>query len=146
MYIIEDGKAYLVEGEVGYLANFDTTGKMLIDKEKTIEAEGKPLYTYSEMYAKLNIAYKIQKAINEKSMKNFENEFIEQLQAKIAELEGKNKELNEQLEVKSTAEPKEKETEEEKTEEKVEETPVEEEKAVEEKKETKVETNKKEKK
>ena len=125
MYIIEEGKAYFVEGEVGYLVNFDTTGKMFFNKEKTIDIKGKTLYTYEEMYAKLNIAYmiaqaklKASKSQNEseelKALKD-ENEKlnlqIEELKNKIAELELENEELKKVPETQPLEEDKPKEEE-----------------------------------
>ena len=93
MYIIEEGKAYFVEGEVGYLVNFDTTGKMLFNKEKTIDIEGKTLYTYEEMYAKLNIAYMIAQAKAKKSANETDNKLVEELTAKVEKLTKENSEL-----------------------------------------------------
>ena len=93
MYIIEEGKAYLIDGEVGYLANFDKDGKMLIDKEKTIDTKGKEVYTYDEMYAKLNIAYRINELKKENALNGMENEVIDELNKKIADLTKENEEL-----------------------------------------------------
>lgn len=93
MYIIEEGKAYLIDGEVGYLANFDKEGKMLIDKEKTIDVLGKVIYTYDEMYAKLNIAYRINELKKENALNGMENEVIDELNKKIADLTKENEEL-----------------------------------------------------
>lgn len=93
MYIIEEGKAYLIDGEVGYLANFDKEGKMLIDKKETIDTKGKEVYTYDEMYAKLNIAYRINELKKENALNGMENEVIDELNKKIADLTKENEEL-----------------------------------------------------
>lgn len=93
MYIIEEGKAYLIDGEVGYLANFDKDGKMLIDKKETIDTKGKEVYTYDEMYAKLNIAYRISELKKENALNGIENEVIDELNKKVADLTKENEEL-----------------------------------------------------
>ena len=104
MYIIEEGKAYLVDGEVGYLTNFDTTGKMLIDKDTTIDVLGKVVYTYDEMYAKLNIKYKIEQKLKETALNSNDNKEIVKLKATIEELTKENKELKSLLEKMKTSE------------------------------------------
>lgn len=116
MYIIEEGKAYLVDGEVGYLTNFDTTGKMVVEKEKTIEIEGKEVYTFDEMYAKLNIAYKIEEAKKQNALKGIENEVIDELNKKVADLTKENEELKSLLAEKEVEPEKEEETTDEPTE------------------------------
>ena len=93
MYIIENGKAYLLDGEVGYLINFDTDGKMYVDKEETIDVLGKVAYTYDEMYAKLNIAYMISEMKRKNALKDFAKSEFAEYEAKIAELEKENSEL-----------------------------------------------------
>ena len=108
MYIIEEGKAYFVEGEVGYLANFDTTGKMLIDKKDKIDVEGKTRYTYEEMYAKLNIAYMIEQAKKKKMAEETGNELVNELTAEVEKLTKENGELKaiiKELENKKPEEP-----------------------------------------
>ena len=130
MYIIEDGKAYLVDGEVAYLATFDTTGKLIVDKEKTIETEGKPVYTYTEMYAKLNVAYMIEEANNKNALKGVENKEIDKLNNVISELMKENDALKAELSSLKT------------TEEEKEEAPIEEEVVEEEKEEKSSKKNK----
>ncbi len=98
MYIIENGKAYLVDGEVGYLANFDKTGKMIINKEETIEADGKFKYTYDELYAKLNIAYLMEEAKRKDALKNIESDEIKKLNAEIEALKKENEDLKSLIE------------------------------------------------
>ena len=116
MYIIEEGKAYLINGEVGYLANFDKEGKMLIDKKETIDTKGKEVYTYDEMYAKLNIAYRINELKKENALNGMENEVIDKKKKKIADLTKENEELKSLL-VEAEKEPaKEEETADEPTE------------------------------
>jgi len=108
MYIIEEGKAYLVDGEIAKLATFDKTGKLIVDKEKTIEVEGKVLYTFDEMYAKLNVAYMIEEANNKNASKNIENKEIEKLNNVISELIKENDALKAELSsLKTTKEEKE---------------------------------------
>ena len=104
MYIIENGKAYLVDGEVAYLVNFDTTGKIIINKEETIETANKIIYSYNEMYAKLNIAYMIEEKKKENATDSIENEEIEKLNSKIIELTKENDELKAKLEELKTKE------------------------------------------
>ena len=60
MYIIEQGKAYQIEGDVAYQIKFDCNGSMSIDKENEIEVENKTKYSYEEMYRKLNVEYMIE--------------------------------------------------------------------------------------
>ncbi len=115
MYIIEKGKAYLLDGEVGYSINFDTDGKMVVEKEETIDAKGKAVYTFDEMYAKLNIAYNLQEIKKKNALKEFAKSEFEEYEAKIAELEKENSELKALIEELENA-PKE-ETENEKAEE-----------------------------
>jgi len=69
MYIIKNGKAYQVDGEVAYLINFTTTGDMKVDKDQTIEVVGNTMYTYDEIYAKLNVAYMIEEAKRKNAIK-----------------------------------------------------------------------------
>lgn len=137
MYVIEDGKAYLVNGEVGCLINFDTNGKSFIEKDKTIDIAGKERYTYDEMYRKLNIAYMIEEAKRKNALKGIANDEINELNAKIDALTKENNALKAELEAVKAK----------KVEETKEETPNEEvtEKVEETKEETsKKETNKKE--
>lgn len=93
MYLIEEGKAYLVDGEVAYLINFDISGKMLIDKKETIDVSGKPIYTYDEMYARLNVAYMIEEKRKQNALDNIDNEIVDELTKKIDELTKENEEL-----------------------------------------------------
>lgn len=93
MYIIKEGKAYLVDGEVAYLVNFDTTGKMLIDKDTTESILNEVVYTYDEMYAKLNIAYQIAEKKQEDALNGIENEVIDELNKKVADLTKENEKL-----------------------------------------------------
>ena len=116
MYLIEEGKAYLIDGEVGYLANFDKDGKMLIDKKETIDTKGKEVYTYDEMYAKLNIAYRINELKKENALNGMENEVIDELNKKIADLTKENEELKSLLAEKDVEPEKEEETTDEPTE------------------------------
>lgn len=116
MYLIEDGKAYLIDGEVGYLANFDKDGKMLIDKKETIDTKGKEVYTYDEMYAKLNIAYRISELKKENALNGIENEVIDELNKKVADLTRENEELKSLLVEKDVEPEKEEETTDEPTE------------------------------
>ena len=97
MYIIEDGKAYLVDGEVGYQINFDTTGKMLVEKDKTIEVAGKNTFTYNEIYAKLNIAYMIDEAKKKSALKGLVNDEVDNLNKEIKALRNENEQLKAQL-------------------------------------------------
>ena len=113
MYIIEDGKAYLVDGEVGYQINFDTTGKMLIEKEKTIEVVGKITYSYDEIYAKLNIAYMIEEAKKKNALKGIVSNEVEGLNKQIEVLKNENEQLKAELK-KYTADKKEENSKEEK--------------------------------
>ena len=116
MYLIEEGKAYLIDGEVGYLANFDKDGKMLIDKKETIDTKGKEVYTYDEMYAKLNIAYRINELKKENALNGIENEVIDELNKKVADLTRENEELKSLLAEKEVEPEKEEETTDEPTE------------------------------
>lgn len=116
MYLIEEGKAYLIDGEVGYLANFDKEGKMLIDKKETIDTKGKEVYTYDEMYAKLNIAYRISELKKENALNGIENEVIDELNKKVADLTKENEELKSLLAEKDVEPEKEEETTDEPTE------------------------------
>jgi len=93
MYIIENGKAYLVDGEVAHLVNFDTTGKMIINKEETIEIANKAIYSYNEMYAKLNIEFKIAEKKQEDALNGIENEVIDKLNKQIVDLTNENEKL-----------------------------------------------------
>lgn len=93
MYIIEEGKAYLVDGEVAHLVNFDTTGKMLVDKDKKIDATDKNVYSFEEMYAKLNIAYMINQLNKKNASDSDNNEEIKKLNSKIVELTKENEKL-----------------------------------------------------
>lgn len=97
MYIIENGKVYLINGEVGYLVNFNANGKMNIDKENTIDVLGKVTYTYDEIYRKLNIAQKIQQAKNKKLVEDGASEIVKELKTKIDALTRENEELKKQL-------------------------------------------------
>ena len=93
MYIIENGKAYLIDGEVGYLVNFGIDGKMVIDKENTIEIYGKVKYTYNEIYKKLNIAYKIEEAKKQQALNESVDGKVKEYKLKIEELTKQNKDL-----------------------------------------------------
>lgn len=105
MFVIENKKAYLVDGEVGYLANFDKTGKIIVDKEETIDIEGKALLTYEELYAKLNIAYKIAEAKRKSALEEVASEEIDKYEAKLAELRLENSDLKKKIkELEKTAE------------------------------------------
>lgn len=115
MYIIENGKAYLVDGEVGYLANFDKTGKMIINKKETIEADGKFKYTYDELYAKLNIAYLMEEAKRKDALKNIESDEIKKLNAEIEALKKENEDLKSLIEELENADNKEPEKEDKKS-------------------------------
>jgi len=109
MYIIENGKAYLVDGEVGYFTNFDKTGKMIVDKKETIDTEGKAIFTYDEMYAKLNIAYKVEEAKRKDLINDIVGSECDELNSKIKELETENEELKsiiKELENEDNKEPK----------------------------------------
>lgn len=88
MYIIEDGKAYQIKGEVAYQVKFDSDGKMTVEKEKEIDAKDKQKYSYDEMYRKLNIKYAIEMA----KLKKKENEEIQTLKQKVETLEEEKKE------------------------------------------------------
>ena len=96
MYIIEQGKAYQVNGDVAYQVKFDSNGSLSVDKESEIEVAGKPKYTYDEMYRKLNVAYMIEqysiKKQDEAKYNNLTSQ-IEELKAKVEELTKENKEL-----------------------------------------------------
>ncbi len=96
MYIIEQGKAYQIDGDVAYQIKFGCDGSMSIDKENEIEVENKPKYTYEEMYRKLNVEYMIEqfsaKKEEEAKYKNLLSQ-IEELKAKVEELTKENKEL-----------------------------------------------------
>lgn len=100
MYIIEDGKAYQINGEVAYQVKFDGEGKMTVDKEKEIDAKDKQKYSYDEMYRKLNIEYAIEMYNNQKR----EDKRIQTLNSKIEELTKENQELK--LKIKELTEEK----------------------------------------
>lgn len=97
MYIIEDGIAYQINGDVACQVNFDIDGSLLVNKDKTIKIEGKEKYTYNEMYAKLNVAYMIEEKKKENALKGSNNEQIKKLNSKIEELTKENKELKDKL-------------------------------------------------
>lgn len=62
MFIIEESKAYLVNGNEAKEVSFGLDGKMNVNDKNTIEVKGQPQFTYDEMYCKLNIAFQIQQA------------------------------------------------------------------------------------
>ncbi len=96
MYIIEQGKAYQINGNVAYQVLFDCNGSMKIDKEKEIEIEGKERYSFDEVYKKLNIDYLIEqystKKEEEEKYKKYTSQ-IEELKKEIEKLTKENKEL-----------------------------------------------------
>lgn len=96
MYIIEEGKAYQISGDVAYQVMFDCNGSMKVDKEEKIEAKNKPKYSYDEMFRKLNVAYMIEqysiKKAEEEKYKKYTSQ-IEELKKKVEELTKENKEL-----------------------------------------------------
>lgn len=83
MYIIEDGKAYQIDGDVAYKVKFDANGLMTIDKESKIEVASKEKFTYDEMYRKLNVKY----VLEQYSMQQKEEEKYKTLNSRIKELE-----------------------------------------------------------
>ena len=115
MYIIEDGKAYLVDGEVGYFANFDKTGKMIVDKEKTIDTKDKAVFTYDEMYAKLNISYMIEEAKRKDLINDIVGAELDEKNSEIEALKKENEELKSIIKELENADNKEPEKEDEKS-------------------------------
>ncbi len=88
MFIIEEGKAYKVKGDVALRVKFDDEGKMIIDDKEQIETKGKSTSSYEEVYRRLNVAYAIEVA----KLKKKENEEIQTLKQKVETLEEEKKE------------------------------------------------------
>ena len=96
MYIIEQGKAYKIDGEVAYKVKFDSKGIMNVDKEDEIKVEDKRKYTYEEMYRKLNVQFVLEQyAIQQKEDEKYKtlNSRIKELEKEVEELTKENKEL-----------------------------------------------------
>lgn len=93
MYIIENGSAYLIDGNKAYKIKFDLNKNMTFDKENAIDVEGHQKYTYDEVLKKLNIEYNIEIKKQELTDKANESIAIKELNAKIAELTKNNDEL-----------------------------------------------------
>lgn len=97
MYIIEEGKAYFVEGDKAYLVNFGAS-KSEISKDDFIEVEKQPQYTYDEVYRKLNVAYFLKQEENKKKIKEFNSEEFEAYEKEIEALNAENEELKKEIE------------------------------------------------
>ncbi len=125
MYLIENGKGYLIKEDKAYKVTFGLEGKMKVDENDFIEVVNQPKYNYDELTRKLNVEYmleqaklKANKSQNEseelKALRD-ENESlnlqVEELKNKIAELELENEELKEVPETQPLEEEKEEQTE-----------------------------------
>lgn len=93
MYIIENGSAYLIDGNKAYKVKFDLNKSMTFDKENAIDVEGHQKYTYDEVLKKLNIDYNIILKRQELVNKVNESSTVKELNAKIEELTNKIAEL-----------------------------------------------------
>lgn len=64
MYAIVDGYAYLVKSGTGYKVTVDVDGNVNVDNSDTVSITNQPLFTYEEMYKKMNFdnqIYELQK-------------------------------------------------------------------------------------
>lgn len=93
-FIIKDGEAYLIQGDSAVKVEFDLEKKMNLSKDKKdkIDVEDETKYTYDEVLRKLNVNYKIEKALEEALMPVTD----EKLRAQVDELEELNKALKEE--------------------------------------------------
>lgn len=97
MYIIEEGKAYFVEGDKAYLVNFGAS-KSEISKDDFIEVEKQPQYTYDEVYRKLNVAYFLKQEENKEKIKEFNSAEFEAYEKEIEALNAENEDLKKEIE------------------------------------------------
>lgn len=54
-YLIENGKAYQIEGEKAYEMTFFFDGSIKTDKSKSIDVKGKEKFSFYELERKLNL-------------------------------------------------------------------------------------------
>ena len=85
MYIIEKGKAYLINGEKAQLVIFEN-GKSTVDKEKTIDVKNQKRYNIEEVYKKLNVAYSLKLADQKQKVKKLNSKEFEVYEIQIEEL------------------------------------------------------------
>lgn len=54
-YLIENGKAYQIEGEKAYEMNFFFDGSIKTNRNKSIDVKGKEKFSFYELERKLNL-------------------------------------------------------------------------------------------
>lgn len=98
MYIIENGKPYLIENNMAYNIIFGAEGKTSVNKDDSIEYTNQQTYTYDEIVRKFNINFLTELREQKEQAKKFFAEEIKEYESKIKELEKLVKELKKENE------------------------------------------------
>lgn len=105
MYIIEEGRPYIVKGKKAYGVSFGDNGKMVINEEE-IEVSGQKTFSYDEIIRKFNVEYMVQQRKKELEKMADESEELKAIRAELEEIKSERDALKAELE--ATKEDKEK--------------------------------------
>lgn len=105
MYIIEEGRPYIVKGKKAYGVSFGDNGKMVINEEE-IEVSGQKTFSYDEIIRKFNVEYMVQQRKKELEKMADESEELKAIRAELEEIKSERDALKAELE--ATKEEKEK--------------------------------------
>ena len=106
MYIIEEGKPYIVKGDKAYGISFGDNGKIVVNEEQEIELSNQKTFSYDEIIRKFNVEYMVQQRKKAVERQAEESEELKALREELEEIKSERDALKVELE--ATKEDKEK--------------------------------------
>lgn len=97
MYIIEEGKPYIVKGDKAYGISFGDNGKIVVNEEQEIELSNQKKLSYEEIVRKFNVEYMVQQRKKTAERQAEESEELKALREELEKVKKERDSLKEQL-------------------------------------------------
>ena len=97
MYIIEEGKPYIVKGDKAYGISFGDNGKIVVNEEQEIELSSQKKLSYEEIVRKFNVEYMVQQRKKAAERQAEESEELKALREELEKVKKERDSLKEQL-------------------------------------------------
>lgn len=106
MYIIEEGRPYIIKGKEAYGISFGDNGKMVINEKEKIEVSNQKTFSYDEIIRKFNVEYMVQQRKKELEKMADESEELKAIRAELEEVKSERDALKAELEASKADEDK----------------------------------------
>ena len=97
MYIIEEGKPYIVKGDKAYGISFGDNGKIVVNEEQEIELSSQKKLSYDEIVRKFNVGYMLQQRQKALEKQAEESEELKALREELEKVKKERDSLKDQL-------------------------------------------------